>query len=225
MNNKNKSLFMITLAIVSIFLLFLMNKPTSSKDWQVVNKYVKPKVIVFIGDSITEGANFKDAFENTIVLNKGICGDDTYDIIDRLRDDVYDFMPDKVFLLIGINDIGKDMDNEQIIENIDKIISDLKDNCPNTEIYLQSIYPVNNTNDKKIDKKYFKYQNNKDVIAINKKIKDIADDKNITYIDIYSHLLDENDNLKLSYTKEGLHLNEEGYEAVYKILEDYIYKK
>lgn len=225
MNNKNKSLSIIILAIVSIFLLFLMNKPISFKDWQIINQYVKPKVIVFIGDSITEGADFKDAFENTIVLNKGISGDVTYDIIDRLRDDVYDFMPDKVFLLIGINDIGNNIDNEQIIENIDKIISDLKNNCPNTKIYLQSIYPVNNTSDKKIDKKFFKYRNNKDVIDINKKIKDMADDKNITYIDIYSYLLDENDNLKLSYTKEGLHLNEDGYEVVYEILEDYIYKK
>ena len=223
MNNKNKSLFMITLAIVSIFLLFLMNKPTSSKDWQVVNKYVKPKVIVFIGDSITEGANFKDYFDDLIILNKGIISDTTIGILKRLDEDVYKYQPSKLFLLIGINDIGKNYKNENTIQNIEEIINNIKVHSPNTEIYIQSIYPINNTNNKKIDKNYFKYRNNKDVVYINNKIKDIADKNKVTYIDVYSHLLDSDNNLKLSYTKEGLHLSKEGYDAVFKVIKSFLY--
>lgn len=223
MNKKNKSLFMIILAIVSIFLLFLMNKPTSFKDWQVVNKYVKPKVIVFIGDSITEGANFKDYFDDLIILNKGIISDTTIGILKRLDEDVYKYQPSKLFLLIGINDIGKNYKNENTIQNIEEIINNIKVHSPNTEIYIQSIYPINNTNNKKIDKNYFKYRNNKDVVYINNKIKDIADKNKVTYIDVYSHLLDSDNNLKLSYTKEGLHLSKEGYDAVFKVIKSFLY--
>ena len=125
--------------------------------------------------------------------------------------------------MIGINDIGRNYKNENTIQNIEEIIINIKENCPNTEIYLQSIYPINNTNDKKIYKAFFEFRNNKDVIYINNKIKDIAENNKITYIDVYSHLLDNENNLKLSYTKEGLHLTKDGYDEAFKIIKPYLY--
>lgn len=223
MNNENKVFYIIVIAIISILLLFVINKPSGFSSWKTVNKYIQPEVIVFIGDSITEGANFKDYFDNAIILNKGISGDTTIGILKRLDDDVYKYQPAKVFLLIGINDIGRNYKNENTIQNIEEIIINIKENCPNTEIYLQSIYPINNTNDKKIYKAFFEFRNNKDVIYINNKIKDIAENNKITYIDVYSHLLDNENNLKLSYTKEGLHLTKDGYDEAFKIIKPYLY--
>lgn len=222
MGNKKK-IFFIIIAIISILLLFVINKPTSFGDWKVVNKYVQPKVIVFIGDSITEGADFNDYFDDLIILNKGIISDTTIGVLKRLDEDVYEYQPSKVFLLIGINDIGKNYKNDNTIQNIEEIISNIKEHCPNTEVYLQSIYPINNTDNKKIYKDYFKYRNNKEVVYINNKIKDIATKNDITYIDVYSHLLDSDNNLKLSYTKEGLHLTKDGYDEAFKIIEPYLY--
>lgn len=224
MNYKNNSRYLIIIAVLSICIILCMNKSTDFKGWEAVNKYIQPNVTIFIGDSITKGADFKEAFNEQIVLNKGISGNTTIDVLNRLDKDIYQFNPYKVFLLIGINDIGKNFDNKDTIKNIKLIVNNIKRNCPHVKIYLQSIYPVNNTNDKKIQKRYFKYRNNKDVIEINKELKIFANSNNITYIDIYSHLLDEKNNLKLSYTKEGLHLNKDGYETVLKVLNSYVYK-
>lgn len=223
MNYKNKSYYLIIIAIISIGVMLYMNKSTELKAWQVVNKYIQPNITIFVGDSITKGFDLKEEFDDLIVINKGIDGNKTTDILKRLDSDIYTFQPSKVFLLIGINDIGKNIENDEIIDNIEKIVDNIRKNCPNTKIYLQSIYPINNTDDKKIDKKHFKYRNNKTVISINKKLKALASNKEFVYIDVYSHLLDENNNLKLSYTKEGLHLNKDGYEEISKVLNSYVY--
>ena len=44
----------------------------------------------------------------------------------------------------------------------------------------------------------------------------------ITYIDIYSKLVDKNDNLAEKYTVDGLHLNDAGYDVVTDILKKYV---
>lgn len=223
MDNQNKSYYLIVIAVISIFILITINKTNQFNGWKIINKNIQPNTIVFIGDSITEGADFKEAFDGAIVLNKGISGDVTEEVISRLNKDVYQFQPSKVFLLIGINDIGQNIDNDEIVNNIQKIVNSIMNNSSSSKIYLQSIYPVNDTNDKKIDRKYFKYRNNEDVVLINKSLKKFAEKENITYIDIYSKLIDKNDNLKLDYTKEGLHLNNEGYEVIFNTLRSYVY--
>ena len=45
---------------------------------------------------------------------------------------------------------------------------------------------------------------------------------NITYIDIYNELRDEDGNLKLEYTKEGLHMSDDGYKIITKKLKKYV---
>lgn len=223
MDYKRKSYYLIIIAVISICTIVFISKPTDFKGWQVVNKYIQPKITIFIGDSITKGFELKEEFDDLIIINKGVDGNKTTDVLDRLDTDVYSFQPSKVFLLIGINDIGKNVESDEIINNIEKIVDNIRQNCPNITIYLQSIYPVNNTDDKRIDKKHFKYRNNKSVISINKKLKNLASHKEVVYIDVYSHLLDDDNNLKLSYTKEGLHLNKVGYEEVSKIINSYLY--
>ena len=53
-------------------------------------------------------------------------------------------------------------------------------------------------------------------------LKKYCESNNINYIDVYSELADEDGNLKLEYTKEGLHLSQEGYSVVSNILKKYI---
>ena len=66
-----------------------------------------------------------------------------------------------------------------------------------------------------------KNRNNKDIKEINKEIKKIAKKEKITYIDMYDELVDEDGDLSLDYTKEGLHLSDEGYEKVTFVLKKY----
>mgnify|MGYP001556411152 FL=1 len=72
------------------------------------NQPVVPGRIIFLGNSITEMGKWKDLLNDSTVLNRGIGGDVTFGVLSRL-DDVIRRKPSKVFLLIGINDIGKDI--------------------------------------------------------------------------------------------------------------------
>ena len=63
---------------------------------------------------------------------------------------------------------------------------------------------------------------NKKIKYINKKLKKYCKNKDYTYINVYDELTDEDGNLALKYTEEGLHLNETGYIKVTKTLYKYL---
>jgi lysophospholipase L1-like esterase len=119
--------------------------------------------------------------------------------------------------MIGTNDIGSGVSKEEIVNNIKKIISMIKEKKPNTKIYLETIYPVNN-NKRKQDN----MRNNKIISDINNELKEYCENSDIYFIDVYSHLVDESNMLKDEYTGDGLHLNNLGYEEVTKVLKPYI---
>src|SRR5690348_15002827 len=58
--------------------------------------------IAMVGNSITEGGNWKLLLKDTTVINRGISGDVTFGVLNRLKE-ITDHQPGKLFLLIGIN--------------------------------------------------------------------------------------------------------------------------
>jgi len=187
-----------------------------------LSKVAKPGGIVFVGDSITDFFRLNEFFHGIYVINRGIGGDTTDGVLKRLNESVFALLPSKVFLLIGTNDIGENKSDEHIIRNIREIIDMIREKCPETQIYLQSIYPVSRVNDKKINKYIVGRRTNERIRRINGELKKIAREKDIVYIDVFSHLTDENGNLKLEYTVEGLHLTIEGYRVCADVLRPYV---
>ena len=98
--------------------------------------------IIFLGNSITEGGRWRDLTGDQTVINRGIGGDITFGVLKRL-DDIIIRKPTKLFILIGINDIGKDIPDAVIADNCRKIIERVKTESPETVIYLQSLLPLN----------------------------------------------------------------------------------
>ena len=183
----------------------------------------KNEKIVFIGDSLTDFYPINEYFENINIINNGISGYTTADLLERLNEFVYEEKPSKVFLNIGINDMSKTEETqEEIFNNINLIISNIKKNCPETKIYLESLYPINNSNDQKIKQSAIESRNMKEINYINKKLKEKYKDSDVTYINVYNKLLDNNNLLKLTYTIEGLHLTNTGYNKVSEVLLPYI---
>ena len=82
------------------------------------------------------------------------------------------------------------------------------------KIYVESIYPISHEkNDKVLGWMVGRRDNNR-IKKINKELKESAKEHNYVYLDLYSILVDENDNLKLDYTVDGLHISEEGYKVI-----------
>ena len=107
---------------------------------------------------------------------------------------------------------------EEIVSNIEKIISEISNNEPQAEIYVESIYPVNDS----LDEEMVDIRNNDDIIRINKKIKKYCENNDYTYINMYDILVDEDGNFNEKYTDDGLHPNENGYEIITKELKKYL---
>lgn len=192
-----------------------------SKEKEVI-KYVTDQNIVFFGDSITEGYKVKEFFPDTFVINSGISGDRSNQLLERIVNAVYIYNPSKVFILIGINDMNGGVSEEQILNNIQKIINGIKINRKYTKIYIESIYPINREMFKEMKTEFNKDVTNDKIKEINSKIKTMCEENDINYVDVYSSLIDDNGNLKAVYSKEGLHLTDLGYFKVTKVLEKYI---
>lgn len=158
--------------------------------------------IIFLGNSITDQAEWNELFSNPNVLNRGIGGDDTEGILNRL-DQITRVKPDKIFMMIGTNDLAYGKKPGEIIDNYALIVRRIMEASPSTKIYLQSILPTN-------DELHIDRQNS-DIEIINMGIKRIAEVNGLTYIDLYSKFKDEKGNLNPEYSMDGLHLNGEGY--------------
>lgn len=175
---------------------------------------VKTEIIVddnylFVGDSITARYDLDEYFKGMPVINSGISGNKTTDILNDMNDRIYRYNPSKVILLIGTNDYSR-LSNSDTVKNIGKIIDGIKDNREYADIYVQSIYPVN----KEISKSTVGDRNNEDISEMNSDIKKLCKEKSVSYINMYDLLVDDDGNLDDDYTKDGLHLDSDGYEIV-----------
>ena len=169
-----------------------------------------PDNYLFLGDSITDFYDLDKYYPDMPTVNSGVSGNTTEDILKDMKKRAYQYNPSKVFLLIGTNDLDTKHSKEDIVNNVEKIISELKENRPKAELYIESIYPVNPD----VRRSKSGNRNNDDIKQINKELKKYCKENKINYINLYDLLKDEDDNLKEEYTKDGLHLSDEGYKVV-----------
>lgn len=162
--------------------------------------------VIFLGNSITEGGTWGMLFKEASPLNRGISGDNTFGVLARL-DEIVRHKPTKLFVLIGVNDLSKNAPPNRIIENIFSIVGRVRAQSPTTQIFVQSILPVNPTH-KKFPSRFNKQ---KEIETINTQLKKYADPLKYTYIDLYNQFLNADMKLDLHYSTDGLHLNEAGY--------------
>ncbi|MDB5119097.1 MAG: hypothetical protein JWN56_315 [Sphingobacteriales bacterium] len=166
---------------------------------------IVPGRIIFLGNSITEMGDWKKLTGDTTVINQGISGDITYGVLKRL-DDVIIRKPSKIFILIGINDIGKDIPPAVIADNYRKIINQINSESPSTKVYVQSILPVN-PQVKNFPQHYDKPEK---IAQSNALIKKVALNLNCTFINLIPLFSDKQGRLKNNLTKDGLHLTSDG---------------
>ena len=96
------------------------------------------KDIVFLGNSITAGIPIgMNCCSCNNARNRGISGDITFGVLERL-DEVIEGKPAKVFILIGINDISRNIPDSVIIRNYRKMVTRIQTGSPATKIYLQT---------------------------------------------------------------------------------------
>ena len=174
--------------------------------------------IIFLGNSITDGCNWTELFEDLRVKNRGISGDVTEGIINRL-DEVTESNPSKIFVMIGINDLARGMSKKEIFDNYEIIVDKILEASPKTKIYIESILPVN----EKYDKFKNHYSKADSIVSLNNDLENLAKEKGQTYIDLFSSFIDSEGKLKDEFTEDGLHLNGDAYQLWKSLVEKYVY--
>jgi lysophospholipase L1-like esterase len=173
--------------------------------------------IIFLGDSITDGCNWSELLHDLRVKNRGISADITDGVLDRL-DEVVESKPLKIFLMIGVNDLARGRTVDSIVKNIKRILDSIHEETPRTEIYLESLLPVNAVFG------LAKNHTNKtaEILAVNAALKKIAKNAKINFIDLHSLLKTESGLLDPEYTNDGLHLTGKGYLVWKSAIEKYL---
>lgn len=152
--------------------------------------------IVFLGTSLTAGFPLSEIFGDCRLKNRGIGGNRTNDILNRLSE-VTEGKPAKIFLEIGSNDIQPNCITDTIFNNFLKIVKTIKETTPKTKLYVQSVLPFGRNNISYIEN-------------YNEKVKGYCTKNNITFINLYPLFL-ENGTIKHELTTDGTHLKIKGY--------------
>lgn len=228
MNIKEKIVFhkyYLIILLVMIVIILVMSIMLLNKD---KTKFINPYKIevspfdnfLFLGDSITELYPLEEFYDNIPVVNSGIFGNKTSDILNNMKSRVYQYNPTKIFILIGTNDLNSNEEDivDTTFNNIKKIIKEINKNRSTTEIYVESIYPVN----RDIENSVATNRTNEKIKNLNQKLKKYCQDDNCKYINLYDDLEDEDGNLNAKYTEDGLHLNSLGYVVITRELLPYL---
>ena len=206
------TVIVIMFIIIIIMLILLLTKDNTNFTNPYEVKFDANDNFLFLGDSITELYPLEEYYDNLPVVNSGISGNKTTDILNDMKTRVYQYNPTKVFLLIGTNDLNST--DEDIVDvtfdNIKEIINEIKENRSDATIYVESVYPVNSV----IENNVVTNRTNKKVKELNKKLSNYCDEESCEYINLYDDLIDEEGNLKTEYTEDGLHLNSLGYVVI-----------
>ncbi len=167
----------------------------------------KKHAIVFLGNSITEVGQWSELFSDKNVINRGISGDVTYGVLNRLPF-ILSQKPKKIFLAIGVNDIKRGASVEEVYANHERIIKLITQTSPKTKLYVESILPVNESMLADI---YVKITNQR-IIKANQKLQELAAKYGCVYVDLHqSELKGKDGQLKKELSTDGLHLQPLAY--------------
>lgn len=166
--------------------------------------------IVFVGDSITDGANWHELFPGLPVKGRGINNDNSMGVLNRI-DATLVGHPKAVFLLIGTNDLPffEYRSDPKILATYANIFNKCQVDSPETKVFVQSILPR---------KKGFANR----IRGLNTALKALTESYGYTFVDLFDHFATPQGQLRDEFTNDHLHLMSAGYDVWVKVITPYI---
>lgn len=200
------------------------------EKFRYLNESAKKGETLFTGSSLMEHFPINEllmdyGMEN-VIYNRGIGGFKTDDMLEHMEEQIFGTEPSKIFINIGTNDIGApDYKLEVLMEKYEKILTQIKERLPETEVYMMAYYPVNEVDkvpEGEWGKTLFATRTNENIALANKEVEKLADKMGYHYIDVSEGLRDENGRLKKEFTIEGIHMYANGYRVILKNMKPYL---
>lgn len=181
------------------------NKNTLNENPTVNNGDLKEifNGTVFMGDSLTEPLSFYNILDEDSVL--GIKG---RDVIKAKKNDLgtlKSLNPKKIVMMYGMNDLLLFNNSKEFRKNYESLINEVKEELPNVEIYINSVFPVTN-------KAIAKEQGLSKVNDFNNELKEMCNANNIKFIDTTSMVKED------FYEPDGVHMKANFYTPWLKVI-------
>jgi len=171
--------------------------------------------IVYLGDSITEGWKTLDpGFFDSRVLDRGISGQTTAQMLVRFRADVLDLHPALVHIMAGTNDVAGNT-GPTTLAAIEGNIATMVElaRAHGIAVVVASIPPAHAFGWRP------SLQPTETIATLNAWLQKYAATEHLTYADYYAALKDENRALRASLSDDGVHPNAAGYAVMRPIAE------
>ncbi len=156
--------------------------------------------IVFLGNSITYGGNWSELLGRERIVNRGIGGDNTVGMLHRMQY-VYHLTPKYCFIMAGINDLYADAPVGIILSNYSRILDTLQKH--GITPVIQSTLHVNPKWKRAAEKNF-------QVTELNSRLKELAEQRSIAFIDVNA-VLSVEATLQDEFTTDGVHLTAAAY--------------
>ena len=167
--------------------------------------------VVFLGDSITRGSDFREYFPDKRIVNLGYAGDTISGMTERANM-VGTVDPELVFVMGGVNELN-DKNVDDCVKKYAQLLDKLRDVVPNADIYAQSVLPVFGEREKSC--------HNATIKDFNEKIEQLAYERKMGYVDLYVlYVKDGIMNSELS--PDGVHIIPEAYGRWADAISEYI---
>ena len=169
----------------------------------------KPRV-VFFGDSILDFWRLNEYFPESDYLNRGIAGQTSGQLLQRMKADVIDLHPEAVLLLIGTNDLARAIPVAAIEANY-QALADLAA-ANKIKVIFSSVLPVSDHH--KAENITFERTPSHPspyIKALNDWLKDFCSKRGYAFVDSFPELVDESAQFKAELSDDGLHPNAKGY--------------
>lgn len=199
----------------------LRDQSAKAERYAEENKTAEYGRTVFFGDSITECCDLDKYYPEIETYNRGISGDTTKGMLNRVENNVINIRPSTIVFLGGTNDLGHGSSPQTVADNIDKILEKIYTALPKCKVIVQSVYPVNPYK-KPPFLNAVKNRKNSDILIVNSLLPDICQKYNAKFLDIHRLLVDSEGNLDKDFTMDGLHINDKGYKIISKTIKQYL---
>ncbi len=187
--------------------------PSVEKPRASLFGYFSPDVeVVMVGDSLTQGVIWAEAFNGIAIANRGVGGDTATDIVARM-DSILSTRPEVAFIMVGLNDVNLGLSTDEVLDDYTKIVDALQ--RAGVEVIVQSTIECSAD---------LCGSTLEGIRELNGKLVVLADNRKLVYVDLNRALADEG-GLKPAYTYDGIHLTGEGYQAWVDVLSNTMREK
>ena len=167
--------------------------------------------IVFVGDSLTCNADWQELFPAIDATNRGIIGDRTENVLSRI-DSILSTDAHTAFVMIGFNDLHQGLDVKTALNNYREIVQQLIRH--NMRVIVQSTLLAG---------KHHVGINPK-ILSLNSALQELCRrTEGASYIEL-NDAMAVNGQLNPEFSRDGVHLNADGYAAWRDVISDALYQ-